>query len=430
MAKELTSVVGVGIDPPFGGLVPFGKRSAFPHAVPSNDKLKKGDALILSFGAMVGGYNVECERSFCVGPAQRPREEACIDAMLAAHDTGAANMKEGMVAEEVDKMSLDQIRQAGFAQFLKHRTGHGIGLEGHEAPWIAEGDKTVLKVGMTFSCEPGVYDPGWGGFRHSDTVIVGKTQRRDHEPLSDAVERHDHHDLKAGFEFRKNAGVTCFERARLHGQPARNRETASNQEGFSLDMSSTTAGNTASAPSLKRALGLWDLVLYGIIVIQPTAPMPAYGAFSNAGKGHVVTAVLIAMVAMIFTAISYGRMARVYPSAGSAYTYVGREMHPSLGFVTGWSMTMDYMLNPLICTIWCGKAMADLIPEVPLPIWFVAFARAVHGDESARRGDLGAHQPGAVRGHGTGDPGVLRRHRALPPASSAAGRAVLHAAVL
>lgn len=139
-------------------------------------------------------------------------------------------------------------------------------------------------------------------------------------------------------------------------------------------MSSTTAENTVAAPRLKRALGLWDLVLYGIIVIQPTAPMPAFGAFSNAGKGHVITAVLIAMVAMIFTAISYGRMARVYPSAGSAYTYVGRELHPSLGFVTGWSMTMDYMLNPLICTIWCGKAMADLIPEVPLPIWFVAFA--------------------------------------------------------
>jgi amino acid transporter len=139
-------------------------------------------------------------------------------------------------------------------------------------------------------------------------------------------------------------------------------------------MSGTMVANTHAAPRLKRALGLWDLVLYGIIVIQPTAPMPAYGAFSNAGKGHVVTAVLIAMVAMIFTAISYGRMARVYPSAGSAYTYVGRELHPSLGFVTGWSMTMDYILNPLICTIWCGKAMADLVPEVPLPIWFVAFA--------------------------------------------------------
>jgi Xaa-Pro dipeptidase len=96
--------------------------------------------------------------------------------MLAAHDTAAANMKEGMVAEDVDKLSLDQVRNAGYAQFLKHRTGHGIGLEGHEGPWVAEGDKTVLQVGMVFSCEPGVYDPGWGGFRHSDTVVVGKTQ--------------------------------------------------------------------------------------------------------------------------------------------------------------------------------------------------------------------------------------------------------------
>ena len=75
--------------------------------------------------------------------------------------------------------------------------------------------------------------------------------------------------------------------------------------------------------------------------------MPAYGVFSNAGQGHVVTSILIAMVAMVFTAMSYGRMARVYPSAGSAYTYVGREIHPSLGYVTGWSMTMDYMLNPI-----------------------------------------------------------------------------------
>ncbi len=173
MSKELTSVVGIEISPPFGGLVPFGVRSAFPHAVPSKDRLKKGDALILSFGATVGGYNTECERAFYVGPPS-DRAKRLYDAMLAAHDTGAENMKEGMVAEEVDKMSLDQVRKAGFEKFLKHRTGHGIGLEGHEGPWIAEGDKTVLKIGMTFSCEPGVYDPGWGGFRHSDSVIVGK----------------------------------------------------------------------------------------------------------------------------------------------------------------------------------------------------------------------------------------------------------------
>jgi Xaa-Pro dipeptidase len=173
MSRELKDVVGVSIDPPFGGLVPFGKRSAFPHAVPSKDRLKKGDALILSFGARVGGYNVECERSFSVGP---PSDYAkrLFDAMLAAHDEGVRSMKEGAVAEDVDRRSLDQIRKAGFGAFLRHRTGHGIGLEGHESPWIAEGDQTVLREGMTFSCEPGVYDPDFGGLRHSDTVVVRK----------------------------------------------------------------------------------------------------------------------------------------------------------------------------------------------------------------------------------------------------------------
>jgi len=173
MSKELRDVVGVGIDPPFGGLVPFGKRSAIPHAMPSQDRLKSGDALILSFGAQVGGYNVECERSFFVG---KPTDYAkrLFDAMLAAHDVAAENMKEDAIAEDVDKKSLDQIRKAGFGKFLRHRAGHGIGLQSHEAPWIAEGDKTVLVQGMTFSCEPGVYDPEWGGFRHSDTVVVRK----------------------------------------------------------------------------------------------------------------------------------------------------------------------------------------------------------------------------------------------------------------
>jgi Xaa-Pro dipeptidase len=173
MSRELRDVVGVSIEPPFGGLVPFGKRSAFPHAVPSKERLNKGDALILSFGAKVGGYHVECERSFSIG---RPTDydRRLFDAMLAAHDEAARSMKEGAVAEDVDKRALDKIRTAGFGSFLRHRTGHGIGLEGHESPWIAEGDKTALAEGMTFSCEPGVYDPNFGGFRHSDTVLVRK----------------------------------------------------------------------------------------------------------------------------------------------------------------------------------------------------------------------------------------------------------------
>jgi len=102
-----------------------------------------------------------------------------------------------------------------------------------------------------------------------------------------------------------------------------------------------------------------------MIVIQPTAPMPVYGVMSARAHGHAVTTVLIAMVAMLFTAISYGRMARAYPSAGSAFTYVGSEIHPALGYVTGWSMAMDYMLNPIVCTILCSKFALNFFPEIP-----------------------------------------------------------------
>ena len=129
-----------------------------------------------------------------------------------------------------------------------------------------------------------------------------------------------------------------------------------------------------SPTNFRRVLRLRDLVLYGIIIIQPTAPMPIFGVVSQQARGHVVTTVLIAMVAMLFTAVSYGRMARAYPSAGSAYTYVSRELHPGLGFLTGWSITMDYLLNPIICTIWCSKAAQNLVPMTPYWLLATGFA--------------------------------------------------------
>ena len=126
--------------------------------------------------------------------------------------------------------------------------------------------------------------------------------------------------------------------------------------------------------ALHRNLRLRDLVFMGIIMIQPTAPMPLFGVVSNEARGHVVTTILIAMVAMLFTAISYGRMARAYPSAGSAYTYVGQEVHPALGYLAGWGMLMDYVLNPLICTIWSAKAAMNVVPAVPEQVWKIFFA--------------------------------------------------------
>ena len=133
------------------------------------------------------------------------------------------------------------------------------------------------------------------------------------------------------------------------------------------------SAGSASAPRLRRTLTLWDLILYGIIVIQPVAPMSVFGVLSDAGHGHVVTTLLIAMVAMLFTAFSYGRMARAYPSAGSAFTYVGQEINPALGYVTGWSMTMDYMLNPMICIIWCSQQAFVFAPGIPYWLWAIFF---------------------------------------------------------
>ena len=133
-------------------------------------------------------------------------------------------------------------------------------------------------------------------------------------------------------------------------------------------------GNAVSAPRLRRSLTLFDLILYGVIVIQPVAPMSVFGVLSDRGRGHVVTAILIAMVAMLFTGISYGRMARAYPSAGSAFTYVAQEVNPTVGFITGWSMVMDYMLNPLICTVWCAGQAAQFAPGVAPWIWKIFFA--------------------------------------------------------
>jgi putrescine importer len=156
-----------------------------------------------------------------------------------------------------------------------------------------------------------------------------------------------------------------------------------------------TDGNTQSGTvGLKRSLRFWDLVLYGIILIQPTAPMPVFGVLYDVSRGHVVTVILLAMVAMLFTSVSYGRMARVYPHGGSAFLYVGKEIHPSLGYITGWCLVMDYVLNPLICTIWCSRSAMIFLPGVPyfaLVIFFALLFTALNcnGVETSARINAG-----------------------------------------
>src|SRR3954447_21175527 len=130
-----------------------------------------------------------------------------------------------------------------------------------------------------------------------------------------------------------------------------------------------------TAIRLRRVLTLWDLIFYGMVLIQPTAPIPLFGVAQKLSDGHTVTTILIAMLAMVITAVSYGRMAAVYPSAGSAYTYVGRTINPHLGFLIGWAMLLDYVLQPLVNVIWISvELQSRYIHRVPFALIAVIVA--------------------------------------------------------
>ena len=129
------------------------------------------------------------------------------------------------------------------------------------------------------------------------------------------------------------------------------------------------AAQTREVPK-NRYLTLWDLVFYGIVLIQPIAPLPLFGVAQKLSNGHFVTIIMIAMFAMMITAVSYGRMAALYPAAGSAYTYVGKGLNPHLGFLAGWAMFMDYLLQPLINTVWISQALSvQYLAQVPYVVW-------------------------------------------------------------
>ncbi len=112
-----------------------------------------------------------------------------------------------------------------------------------------------------------------------------------------------------------------------------------------------------------------DLIIYGIVLIQPIAPVGIFGIANSVSKGHVTTTILIAMVAMMITALSYGRLAAVYPSAGSAYTYVGHAFRPLAGFLVGWAMFLDYLIIPVISVIYAALTLHRLVPVVPFACW-------------------------------------------------------------
>lgn len=140
-------------------------------------------------------------------------------------------------------------------------------------------------------------------------------------------------------------------------------------------MSNSVAPPT-TAQGFKRVLGLWDLVFYGIVLIQPIGAVGLFGIATQLSRGHMVTTILFAMLAMMLTAVSYGRMASVYPSAGSAYTYVSRGLNPHLGFLAGWAMILDYLVVPVVSTTYGCLTLSRLLPAVPFRAWVVLFLAA------------------------------------------------------
>ena len=142
-------------------------------------------------------------------------------------------------------------------------------------------------------------------------------------------------------------------------------------------VSPVQANSTVAVPHLRRVLTLWDLIFYGIVLIQPIAPVPLFGVVQERSHGFIVDTILIAMFAMMITAFSYGRMATLYPAAGSAYTYVGRGLNPHLGFLVGWAMFLDYLLQPLINAVWVAETIHGWVHWLPTYGMIAIFVGAV-----------------------------------------------------
>lgn len=144
---------------------------------------------------------------------------------------------------------------------------------------------------------------------------------------------------------------------------------------------------------LKRSLGLPDLLIYGLVFIVPTAPFSVYGIVFNAGHGMVPLIYVVGLVAMLFTAFSYQSLSEAFPIAGSVYAYAARSIGPSVGFIAGWALLLDYLLLPTLALVAAAIAFHALVPEIPKPAWIVAmiaFITIVNylGIESTKRANF------------------------------------------
>lgn len=158
----------------FASLIQTGENSALPHGNVTDRVLKEGEFLLIDYGGRFDGYPADITRTFCVGTPSDEMKKI-YDAVLRANRAAVAVVKPGIPCSEVDKAARDVINEAGYGDYFIHRTGHGLGLEVHELPQIADGVEDTLQPGMVFTIEPGIYIPGLGGVRIEDNVAVTET---------------------------------------------------------------------------------------------------------------------------------------------------------------------------------------------------------------------------------------------------------------
>ncbi len=158
-------------EPVSAPLVQTGLSAADPHAFAGGRAVQPGDLMVIDFGAVVEDYGSDITRTIAIGEPSAEMKHI-YEVVKAANAAGRAAVRPGILAEDIDKAARAVIDQAGYGQYFTHRTGHGLGLEGHESPYMVQGDKTVLEVGMTFTVEPGIYIEGKGGVRIEDDMVV------------------------------------------------------------------------------------------------------------------------------------------------------------------------------------------------------------------------------------------------------------------
>jgi len=174
IAAELTSQIyrnGSDAELPFSPIVSAGPNGANPHATPTNRLLIPGDLLVVDWGASYNSYFSDLTRTFAIGTPE-PEYARIVEVVREANTAARETARPGITAEQVDQVARKIIDAAGYGEFFIHRTGHGLGMETHEPPYIRSGNALVLEPGMTFTIEPGIYLPGRNGVRIEDDMVI------------------------------------------------------------------------------------------------------------------------------------------------------------------------------------------------------------------------------------------------------------------